>query len=334
VTIADDSSSLPSPPNGYPNKMSEEQEKLAFSKFQNFMQTHGKKYQNSDELASKFQVFKDNYVKLQDIISKKESAHESGITQFFDLTPEEFSKIYATLQVEDLEQISTQATTPKDGVKRKLTTLPTNFDWRNYGAVGVVKNQGQCGGCWAFATVANAEGQYQIKYGKLYNLSEQQLIDCNYTNSACNGGSISAAMSYVNSYRGIMYTSYYPFLGYQSTCKWNSSKALPLASTWISAGSSNEETIRAFLYNTGPVAIAMNAAVLQYYNGGIITSCYSNVVDHGVTLVGYGTSTSGYNYWIIKNSWGAYWGESGYFRIERNYGLCGINTYALSLSLY
>jgi len=141
-------------------------------------------------------------------------------------------------------------------------------------------------------------------------------------------------MGYVNSSGGIMYTSYYPYRQYQSSCQWNSSRALALRSTWVSAGSSNEETIRAFLYNTGPLAIAINANVLQTYYGGIITTCYSNAVDHGVTLVGYGTSTTGINYWIIKNSWGPYWGESGYFRIQRNRGLCGLNTYALSLSLY
>jgi len=133
-----------------------------------------------------------------------------------------------------------------------------------------------------------------------------------------------------------MLTANYPFLGYQSYCQWNSNLVLKGGVTgYSSVTSGSESEMLNFLVNQGgPIAVAMNADILQSYTGGIISGCSETAVDHGVTIIGYGTSAAGNPYWIVKNSWGADWGEDGFFRILRGYGECGINTYAYSIDLY
>jgi C1A family cysteine protease len=308
--------------------MSYEQAKLMFSRFQNFMATHKKVYPDTETMIGRYQIFQENYIKLQQTLTDTKQTHKSGITQFFDLTPEEFSRTFLTLQVSVVEKLKAISQSKPDSPKRRLVTMPTNYDWRNYGVVGPVKNQGSCGCCWAFSTIATLESQYKIKTGKLYSFSEQQLLDCVTANMGCYGGNIMTAMNFLKNYNGIMLESSYSYLSYQSTCRYNSNYALSLGDIGFYSAYYDEESIRSLLYSVGPLAIYMNAEVLQYYYGGIITSCPSSSLNHAVVIVGYGTSTSGIDYWIIRNSWGPYWGESGYFRIQRNRGLCGVNQYS------
>jgi cathepsin F len=319
-------------PEDYPNRMSFEQDKAMFSRFQNFITKFHKKYSTTEEMMERYQIFQNNYVELENMLKDTNQKHKSGVTQFMDLTPEEFNKQFQNLDVPALDQLKAMSQSPNSAPIRKLQSLPVNFDWRTKGAVGVVKNQGSCGSCWAFSTIANAEGQYKIKYGKLLNFSEQHLLDCSGAGT-CNGGTIQSAMTYINNIKRLSINSQYPYKQVRQTCRHSAANSVAFnASGWVSASSTNEETIRAFLYNTGPLSIALNANQLQFYYGGIIQSCASNVLTHGVTLVGYGTS-NGIPYWIIKNSWGPNWGEAGYFRIQRGKGLCGLNKYALSLKL-
>ena len=135
-----------------------------------------------------------------------------------------------------------------------------------------------------------------------------------------------------------MYDSDYAYKGTKSTCKSNASKYADFTVTgYKKLGSSystwscvDEDQIKEFLYETGPLAIALNADPLQTYSSGILdltsTKCPSSGINHAVTLVGYG-ATSSMDYWIVKNSWGKSWGESGYFRIRRGNGTCGVNCY-------
>jgi len=266
-----------------------------------------------------------------------------------DLTPQQYKSQYTTLtvsadQIAESVNATTDATTAastalpvltatnSEGLPVVTASVPTSYDWRNYGVVGPVKNQGSCGGCWAFSVNVNLEGLYARKYGVLKSFSEEQLLDCDYTNSACNGGNQQYAYQYVQNAGGIMTSANYPFTGVRGTCRFNTAYAAGRVSGFFNAGQ-NEATIMNYVYTTGPLSVAINANTLQYYTGGIITSsaasCSPYALDHGVAIVGYG-SANGINYWIVKNSWGSSWGENGYFRMARGYGTCGINQYVTS----
>ena len=276
-----------------------------------------------------------------------------GVTPLMDLTEDEFKTLFLIKDF-DTSILPTDAT-PYDFGKgsqiepnqenksengflnnkgRNLQTAPASWDWRSSNLVTDVKNQGSCGGCWAFSAAANIEGQYAKKYKQLVSFSAQQMIDCDYSNYGCNGGLMHNAFTYIKNNGGLATWTSYPYLGYRGYCRYATKVAR--VSGYISAGTTNEEAIKTMLYQVGPLSIAVNASTLQYYKGGIYDVPYSycpNQLDHGVTLVGYGVSSTGIPYWVIKNSWGPYWGESGYYRIRRGTGLCGVNQYVYSAVL-
>jgi C1A family cysteine protease len=207
--------------------------------------------------------------------------------------------------------------------------LPESLDWRAKGAVAHVKDQGQCGSCWAFSAVANIEGVNAIKTGKMVTLSEQQLVDCDHNgDQGCNGGLMDQAFQYLVNAGGIESDSDYKYTARDGSCKFSKAKVAVKLSGFEDI-SQNEEQIAAALNAHGPLSIAVNANPFQFYSGGVLEvdeeSCDPQALDHGVTLVGYG-SEDGKDYWIIKNSWGAGWGEEGYIRLVRGVGACGMNT--------
>lgn len=217
------------------------------------------------------------------------------------------------------------------------TTVPSAFDWRNCNAVTPVKNQGSCGCCWAFSSIGTIEGQYAIKYGYLVSLSEQQLMNCDTTDNGCSGGFMTTALNFAATNKlGVPGQGAVPYLGYKSTCNTNVGNTVSVKG-YSYAGSTSETVIMQFLYKVGPLAVSINSnSYLQNYSSGILnlsaSQCSPSVINHAVTIVGYGVE-NGVNYWIVKNSWGADWGESGYFRIVRGTSACGINNYAVAAIL-
>jgi len=176
-----------------------------------------------------------------------------------------------------------------------------------------------------------------MRYKILHVFSEQQQIDCDTSNSGCNGGTVGNSFNHLYDYGGLELTSTYgPYLASKSYCKFNSAQAVAKLNFYYVI-SSDENYMQSYLYNYGPLAVSINAAPLQYYTGGIInlnaSYCPNSIddLDHAVNIVGYGTdSSTGFNYWIVRNSWGSSWGENGYFRIIRGYSVCGINQYVLN----
>jgi C1A family cysteine protease len=208
-------------------------------------------------------------------------------------------------------------------------TIPDAVDWRTSGAVTPVKNQGQCGSCWAFSATGAMEGAYQIKNSKLVSFSEQQLVDCSTAqgNQGCNGGLMDGAFTYAEA-TAIDTEASYPYTGKDGTCH-----ASPGVATLASFADVTPKSPGALAQAAaaGPVAIAIDASgiAFQLYHKGIMKRFCGTSLDHGVLLVGYGTE-SGTDYWIVKNSWGGSWGEKGYFRILRSMdkegeaGVCGL----------
>ena len=218
---------------------------------------------------------------------------------------------------------------------------PESLDWRDYGVVGIPKNQGLCGSNWAFATLGNLQSLYAIHYGTYKYFSSQMLVDCDTSDSGCNGGLMEYAYTWLKKNGGIMYDADYPYKGVKSTCKSNSSKYVnmkitgykKLGSSWSTYFPVGEDVIKEALYRIGPLAIALNGDPLQTYTSGILdkptTECSG--INHAALLVGYGVDAkTGIKYWIIQNCWGTFWGESGYFRIRRGNGTLGFNCYVIT----
>ena len=216
------------------------------------------------------------------------------------------------------------------------TTYPDSLNWVTKGAVNAVRNQASCGGCYTFSSVASLEGAYFIKNGALPMLSEQQLLDCSgsYGNTGCFGGLMSNSFTYYETNKAMTRASY-PYTASAGSCKYDSADGVVLTTGYTPINADDSDAHMAALQN-GPVsiAIAASSSYFQFYKTGVITAtgCGTSI-NHAVNMVGYGTDeASGNPYWLIRNSWGANWGDQGYFKVLRgssnSAGICGI----LSLS--
>ena len=250
------------------------------------------------------------------------------INEFADLTEDEFAGKYLSRGLNVMADTLADAPLLEDvaGVQGSFTSV----DWTTKGAVTPVKNQGQCGSCWAFSTTGNVEGQLFQKSKKLVSLSEQQLVDCDTKgqDQGCQGGLPSNGAAYIKTAGGLDTESDYPYTGTGGTCKFDKSKVAATITGW-SKVSTDENQIAAQLNKVGPLSIGINAGPMQFYSKGVSCPwkilCNPKSLDHGVLIVGVGTD-SGKDYWKIKNSWGTSWGEDGYYRICKDKGACGLNT--------
>ena len=212
------------------------------------------------------------------------------------------------------------------------TTLPASVDWTTQDAVTPVKDQGQCGSCWAFSATGSMESTWFLKNGTLVSLSEQQLVDCStgQGNQGCDGGLMDSAFQYVIANKGITSESAYPYTATgPNTCDSTGKPVVAMVTGYKDVPSGSELALMTALTEQ-PVSVAVEAdqSVFQFYSGGVLTaSCGSNL-DHGVLAVGYGTQ-GGQDFYKVKNSWGSSWGEKGYILLGRGSkyganGQCGI----------
>ena len=305
---------------------------IMFQQFQKFIKKYQKKYNSVNEFLARYEVFRRN---VMETFKEENGSYRNGITKFSDLTHQEFAKIYLNL---NFNAMAIANFNPH--IVKVTNAAPDAWDWREKGYVSPVKDQASCGSCWAFSTVANLEGLYYKKKGVMKRFSEQMIVDCDTYDSGCNGGLMEYTFTWLKENGGIMLEDDYPYEGYDATCRSDPSKYVDMKITgYKKLGSStstwspvDEDEVKEFLYETGPLSIALNANPLQTYVGGILdktsSQCPISGINHAVTLVGYGhDDASGKDYWIVKNSWGVSWGESGYFRIKRGSGTCGVNCY-------
>jgi cathepsin L len=297
----------------------EDQYQLLFSKF---VAQYNKKY-SADQFFYRYTVFKQNLDYIYNFNKAGNATFKLAMNAFGDETHEEFTSTrngYLNIKNDYIRSQNTDK-------HIKKVPVAASVDWRTKGAVTPVKNQQQCGSCWAFSTTGSVEGAHAIKTGKLVSLSEQQLVDCSTAqgNQGCNGGLMDQAFQYIIANGGICSESAYPYTAQDGSCESSSCTSVATISGFKDVTSMDETALMAAV-NIGPVSIAIEAdqACFQFYSGGVLSdpSCGTQL-DHGVLVVGYGTD-AGTNYWIVKNSWGESWGENGYIRLVRGSDECGI----------
>jgi len=306
-------------------------------KFFNWVQEHGVEAQSGSHFVQMLQNFADN----DDLIETHNASNQP-----FQLGHNKFSHMG---RAEWKEYISKGLLrpAPEEGpayihqAPADVSTLASSIDWRTKGAVSGVKDQGQCGSCWAFSTVGALEGAYQIKHGKLNTYAEQHFVDCdNRSNGgkdmACNGGLMDNAFSWAKKNGGVCYESSYPYTSGTTkkagTCKDSTcGKQADIAPASYTDVTKNSDSALMSALNKQPVSVAIEAdqAAFQLYKSGVFTAACGTNLDHGVLAVGYGTdSSSKLDYYIVKNSWGSSWGDKGYIYLQRGVsqkeGQCGI----------
>jgi len=323
--------------------------RLDRAKFREWMHKYNKKYL-PEEYEGRFANFRRH---LEEIKLAKQYSPKANfdLNKFADLSKEEFARRLSHKKYTGEELNRSCLANGITAVRQDTSSLPTSWDWRTKGVVTPVKDQGQCGSCWAFSTIGNIESQWALHGKKLIQFSEQMLVDCshgcaneppygNVCNQGCDGGWQWNAFGDVMTWGGVMLETAYPYTAVTGSCHMNKTglyghiKNYTCLSTPSSSKGADENQMAAFLISNGPISIALDASYLESYSDGIIDpwfgwECDATQLDHALLIVGYGVENSEIwgvtPYWIVKNSWGADWGENGYFRIVRGSGACGLN---------
>jgi len=246
-----------------------------------------------------------------------------ALNSMADWTQEEFSSLlgmkgYVPKNLTDVPEVPLA----------DISLAPQTFNWCSQGKCTAVKDQGQCGSCWAFATTENIESVYAIKGRGMPTLAPQQIVDCDSAEAGCGGGDPSQAYRYVAQQGGLELEQFYPYRAVQGRCQWNPAHVGAKISGEANGYGGSEAQMAANLATTAPFSIIVDASSWQFYNGGVLKTCGKNL-DHAVQAVGYDLN----NYWTVRNSWGGSWGESGFIRLAFGANTCGLRTQVLTATL-
>ncbi|XP_010519533.1 PREDICTED: KDEL-tailed cysteine endopeptidase CEP3 [Tarenaya hassleriana] len=282
------------------------------------------------ESVKRFNVFRHNVLHVHHT-NKKNKPYKLKLNRFSDMTHHEFESLFAGSKVKHHRMLRGPKRGQSGFMYENVTHLPPSVDWRERGAVTPVKNQRECGSCWAFSTVAAVEGINKIRTNKLVSLSEQELVDCDTEeNQGCMGGLMEVAFEFIHKNGGLTTEKNYPYESDNNICRSKKGNG-----EWVKINghehvpdNDEEALLKAVAHQPVSVAIDAGSTDFQLYSEGVFTGECGTQLNHGVAVVGYGESEEGRKYWIVRNSWGDGWGEGGYVRIERSVddkeGRCGI----------
>jgi C1A family cysteine protease len=299
--------------------LSEAEYKAQFGEWQS---KFNKTYTSQSEREVRFQIFCDNVDKINRHNADETQTFTMGMNQFGDMTQHEFAAKLNGLRVEPVADDA------------ELYTAPENFkagsvNWVQKGAVTNVKDQGQCGSCWAFSTCAGIEGTVAVAGKPLVSLAPQELVDCDKAdgNQGCNGGFMTRATTWAI-HNGLCKWSDYRYTARDGSCKKSQCHA---TSEMVKSYKNVQRSKSAFesALSEKPLSIGVDAEPWQFYSGGIFSKRCGTSIDHGVLAAGYNSE-----YYLVKNSWGTSWGESGYIRVSNTANNeCGILDSAIISSM-
>jgi len=303
-----------------------------FSAFLEYTKDFNKSYTSVEEFVVRLANFKNTLTRIERMRVAHPSARFS-INKFSDLSPAEFKARYLNYRPRGVDSnaaiLVNDDEAPNDVV-----------DWRTSGAVSDVKDQGQCGSCWAFSAAEEIESANFLahKPDQIVELSPQQIVSCDSTDGGCNGGDTITAYAYVQSVGGIETEADYPYSsggGDSGTCQFDQSKIVANIQNYTyatppctdSCDSQDEDTLASNLASVAPVSICVYAESWQDYSGGVFDGdCphdYTSL-DHCVQLVGYSKGQGDTDYWIVRNSWNTNWGDAGYIYLPIGTNACGV----------
>jgi C1A family cysteine protease len=294
----------------------------AKTKYQAWKVKFNKVYATIEEEAKAMATFAAND---KFVIEHNQEGHSYtvGHNAFSDLTSAEFAAMYTGYKTKD-SYLRHKKNYNNDLIKG-FEAAPSAIDWVAKGAVTPVKNQGQCGSCWAFSTTGSTEGAYQIATGKLVSLSEQDLVDCDKVDHGCQGGLMDNGFNFIQQNNGLCSESSYPYTAADGTCNAQCTKVVTVSGHEDVPKMDEKSLLVAASQHPVSVAIEADKPAFQMYKSGVFDNAGCGTqLDHGVLVVGYGTD-NGKDYWKVKNSWGGAWGDQGYIRIVRNKNMCGIS---------
>jgi len=298
--------------------------------FEEWIIKHNKVYASSEEKLVRYTNFLASLERFSQLNEKSRSMGSSatyGLTKFSDMTPEEFKStiLMAPRNAPELDK-SFKTVNPNPSA----AAPPPAFDWRTHGAVTPVKDQGQCGSCWAFSATETIESSWILSHnltsGNMPPLSPQQIVSCDTSDDGCGGGDTTTAYQYVMSAGGLDTNQQYPYTAEDGTC----TPVKPFyahVTNWNYATTDKDENqMKTVLLQQGPISICLDAANWQDYQSGVMTAwqcAWINILDHCVQAVGYDMTYST-PYWIVRNSWGTGWGINGYIWLQYGANTCGL----------
>lgn len=300
------------------------------SSFDQFKKRHNREYADELEHSKRKESFRQN---LRFIHSKNRAGldFQLGVNHLADRTDLELKALRGK---QYSRGYNGGAPFPYTNHRSMADDLPSNLDWRLYGAVTPVKDQSVCGSCWSFGTTGTIEGAYFLKYGHQVRLSQQALIDCSwgYGNNGCDGGEDFRSYQWMLKHGGIpLEDEYGGYMGQDGYCHVDNVTLTAKITGYVNVTSGDPDALKVAVAKHGPISVAIDASrkTFSFYSNGIYydPECGNKLeqLDHAVLLVGYGTINDN-PYWLVKNSWSNYWGNDGYILMSPKDNNCGVET--------
>ncbi|AFZ78980.1 Papain family cysteine protease family member protein [Theileria equi strain WA] len=309
--------------------------------YKRFLSLVDVRYRNRKEFRRRYYNFRSNKIHIETHNARKDKMYTMIYTGHSDESQDEIEGFSSIFKGRSNDIVSNGSSTYEYNMLR-FTSKRTGykakgpeeiFDWRNHGIVKGAIDQGTCGSCWAISAADAVSMFYSIGDKSNETFSSQQLLDCTSSKYSCTGGSLYHAMLYASA-NLLCKEGEYPYKGMKGNCE---SKKCQHRVQKNNIKKLKNADIREHLLKHGPIVASFTISRdFLFYGEGIFDGSCKGKISHSIVIVGYGYDINHKTkYWIIKNSWGSGWGESGFFKmvdevVNKEY-YCSIRSYAYGL---